>query len=138
MIKKRPALWVATFLIGFALPLTSLAAGGGDGSEHHGYNYVHMMFQTFNVIVFFGTLAYILKSPIGGYFSNRVQAIREALAKAENSRETAKQRLDEIESKMSNLDREVAEIESKAKEELEREKASLEAAAKEDAARIVE
>jgi F-type H+-transporting ATPase subunit b len=117
------------FLMAATFPL--LAAEGG-------YDYGKLVFKTINVALFFGGLYYLLKNPVGGFFSRRVKDIQVALEKAEKSRGEAKVRLDEIESKMANLDAELAEIEAKAKAELEREKVQLEAQAKEDAERIME
>lgn len=118
-------------LLSLATTTPLFAAAGG-------YDYGHLVFQSINVLLFFGGLFYLLKSPVGGYFSKRVQHIKEALVKAEKSREEAKVRLDEIEGKMANLDTELAEIEAKAKAELEKEKVQLEIQAKEDATRIME
>lgn len=116
----------------------ALASGAPLLAAGDGYDYGHLVPWAVNVVLFFGGLFYILKTPVGGFFSRRLQNIKEALVKAEKSREEAKVRLDEIESKMANLDAELAEIEAKAKADLEREKVQLEIQANEDASRIME
>ena len=123
--------WV--FLLTLATPL--LAAGGGDD---HGFDVMLFIAKVVNFLIFFGLLYYFLKKPVGAFFSDRLQTIQKNLKLAEKSREEAKRQLDEIQAKMAELDKEIADIETTAKAEAERECHRIREEAKKEAERILE
>jgi F-type H+-transporting ATPase subunit b len=125
---KKVAVFLALAL--FALP--ALAAG------EEGIDVVKLIAKVVNFLIFFGGLGYLLKDVIGEFFTNRQKSIAEDLAMAEKSREEAKRRLDTLEEKMANLDKELEEIEKQAREEAEHEKKRIHDLAKHEAERITE
>jgi len=112
--------------------LPTIASGG------EGINYGQLIAQAVNCLIFFGGLGYILRNVIRDFFSIRVKGIRDDLAMAESSREDAKRRLDEIDEKMANLDREVAGIEAQARKDAEAARERLLRLAEQDAQKIMD
>jgi F0F1-type ATP synthase membrane subunit b/b' len=55
------------------LSASALAAGGGHAGEHHGVVVptTTIFWQTFNVVILFSALTYLLKSPIKKFFINK-------------------------------------------------------------------
>ena len=125
---KKVAIFLALAL--FAFP--AFAAGGEEG-----VNVVKLIAKIINFLIFFGGLGYLLKDTIADFFTNRRQGIADDLAMAEKSREEAKRRLDDLEEKMANLDRELEEIEKQARAEAEMEKQRLHDRAQQEAERIL-
>ena len=122
---KKLSVLAALLLVGSPL----YAAEGGT---------LDFVARIINFLVFFGGLFYLVKKPIGDFFINRLTDIKESLALAEKSREEAKKRLDEIEAKSANLDKELDEIGEQAKQEAERERTRIHNQAKMEADRILE
>lgn len=123
-------------MLAFSVGLPLLAAGGGG--EHHGYNWDHFTKWLVNATVFFGGLAYILKKPVGEFFTSRRNDIQESLSKAEESRKKAAEQLQQIEEQSKNLESEVSEIIAQASADAAREKERLIKLAETEAAKIGE
>jgi len=111
-------------LVASALPA---AAAEGMGLLPHVVNY----------LIFFGGLAYLLREHIAKFFGKRLSDIKASLAMAEKSREEAKRRLDELEGKMKNLDRELEDIGAIAIKEAEKERNRMQERAREDSEKIM-
>jgi len=128
-MKKLPSLlWV--------IGLVSMPALAAGGSGDHGFDWVYFIAKVLNTLIFFGVLYHFLKKPVAKFFTGRLQQIKQSLELAEKSREEAKQRLDEIETKMKHLDQEIADIEQQARQDAEAEKQRIQAQAKKEAERI--
>lgn len=131
MIKKVTKGFVWFFLLTLAVPVVA----AGDG---HGFDVTKFIAKVVNFSIFFGFLYYVLRKPVGSFFSERLRTIQDNLKLAEKSREEAKQQLDEIQAKMADLDTEIAQIEANAKAEAEKEKIRIREDAQKEAVRIVE
>jgi len=102
-----------------------------------GFSVKMELFKVVNCLIFFGGLAYLLRKPVAEFFTGREADIRESLEMAERSAAEAKERLEEIEAKMANLDAEIADIQESARIDLEKEKERMQARAREEAERIL-
>jgi len=115
--------------------MPALASGG---EAHAGYDWHHFWAWLTNAIIFFGGLAYILRKPVGEFFSNRRTEIQDSLSRAEQSRKEAAMKLQEIEVLSKNLVTEVADILAQATADAAREKERLIKLAQTEAAKIGE
>ena len=91
-----------------------------------------------NLFIFAGLLFYILRKPVSSAFRERREAIRAELTKAKAERDAAIAKLQEVESRLSTLDEEVARIREQAKKEAEEEKERIAESAKTDAEKLRE
>ncbi|MCB1051604.1 MAG: ATP synthase F0 subunit B [Acidobacteria bacterium] len=123
----------------FVCVLPVLASGGEAGeAAHHGIEWMKLLQQAFNTVLFFGLIFYLIRKPAAEFFSGRLRHIKESLEMAEKSRQEAKSRLAEIESKMQNLESELKQIEEQAHLDAEREKERIQEAAQKDVERILQ
>ena len=95
LVKK---LCLPVLLLIFTMPV--LAAGG----EVEPIKWMKLVYKVINSIIFFGGLGWLLRKSVGEFFSNRERNIRDSLELAEKSVKDAKEKLDEIERNMANLD----------------------------------
>ena len=102
-----------------------------------GFDPVLFTAKVVNSLIFFGGLFYVLRRPIGDFFTDRVSKIRTSMQLADESLADAKRRLDEIERKKANLDRELEEIQHQARAEAEREKERIQIHARKEAEQIL-
>jgi len=93
------------------------------------------MFVNFAII--FVAIGAAMKSKLPSYFSSRNEAIHRGIVEARNASEDAKRRLADIESRLSRLDSEVAQIKVSSEQESAAEEARIRAAAEADAKRIL-
>jgi len=136
-MRRKTRLTCVMLLLCAALPL--LASGGdAGGAEHHGYDWEHFWQWLVNSLVFFGGLAYILRKPVADFFKNRRADIQEALKRAEQSREDAVRKLDDIERMSAELESEMAAITAQASADAAREKERLIKLAETEAVKIGE
>lgn len=108
-------------------------------AEHTGVGietaYWIAMFINFAII--FVAIGALMKSQLPNYFRTRNEAIQQGISEARAASEDAKRRLSDIESRLSKLDGEVAQIRSSAEQESAAEEARIRAAAEADAKRIL-
>jgi F-type H+-transporting ATPase subunit b len=108
-------------------------------AEHTGVGietaYWIAMFINFAII--FVAIGALIKSQLPNYFRTRNQAIQQGISEARAASEDAKRRLSDIESRLSKLDGEVAQIRTSAEQESAAEEARIRAAAEADAKRIL-
>lgn len=114
-------------------PATLLAAeeGAGEGGA------LLMAGRIFNICLVAFVLVWIGRKPLLEFFASRTQSIREQLEAAESARKEAEARLEEMQARMSNLDRELQEIRDAAEGEARAEYQRLVAEAERDAEKIV-
>lgn len=113
--------------------------------EHHGHSMLGekiwgvpaLVWQTFNFLIFFGFLAFVLRKAIPAALKNRAEGIRAALAKAETEKAEAIAQLKVLEDKMGQLEGQVRDIEAQAKQEAEAEKVRAQEEAASERERIV-
>ena len=91
-----------------------------------------------NFAIVAGAVVYLSKKNLPGMFRNRTASIQKAMQEARQASEDANRRLGEIETRLSRLDSEIAEMRATAEKEAVAEEARIKAAAEEDGRKIVE
>lgn len=91
-----------------------------------------------NLFVFVGLLVYILQRPISEAMRARRDAIRRELMKAQEERNAALAKLEEVEARLMRLDAEVASISEQSRREAAEERERIRIAAEEEARKIRE
>jgi F-type H+-transporting ATPase subunit b len=96
------------------------------------------LWRVINLLVFVAVLAYIFRNKlkIGQVFESRARQISNDLESAKQEKVEARQRLAEIDARLSRLDEDIAAIRAEAKEEAEREAERIKQAAQADAEKI--
>jgi len=89
-----------------------------------------------NFIIFAAILYYFLHQPVTQFLKQRAQKIRADLEQAQAERESARVKLQEIESRLSHLDKEIAELKTQAAAEAQAEEARLQASAAAEAEKL--
>ncbi|HEX8836960.1 MAG TPA: hypothetical protein VF748_08495 [Candidatus Acidoferrum sp.] len=115
MRAKRHALIAASAVIAaLFLTLTAQAAeeGGASGAET-----ATEIFKWINFVTVAGALLWVYLKKAPGFFRGRAEAIRSAITKAGSAKAAADAQLREAETKLANLDKEVAELRSFAERE---------------------
>jgi F-type H+-transporting ATPase subunit b len=122
---------IIDFFIGPALFLAA------DQAETTFWNNADL-WKVLNLLVFVIFLIYILRNKIriGEVFSNRAASITKELEQARRDKEESEQRLAELETRLSRLDQEVADIREQAERESEREAERIRQSAAADAEKI--
>jgi F-type H+-transporting ATPase subunit b len=110
--------------------LLAAAEGGGGVPE--------WIPRAFNLALVLGFLAFVLRKPMATFFETRRAAILADLEQAKRDKEAAESRLAEVETRLSRLAAEQAEIRAEADREAEAEHARVEARAEEEARKIAE
>ena len=119
--------------LALAFPAAALAAeGGGDR-----WGVLLTIGRFFNLAVVIGVLVWVGRKPLRGFLADRTETIRKQLAEAQAARKEAEGKLAELESRMSRLDSEVAEIAAVADRDARAEHQRLVAEAERDAEKIV-
>ena len=94
--------------------------------------------RIFNFVVLAGTLVYLLRKPLAEYLAARTEQVRKELQEAATKRRQAEEDRATAESRLRNLDADIAEIRARAVREAEGERARILAAAEDEAERIRE
>jgi F-type H+-transporting ATPase subunit b len=119
----------------FIRPALFLAA---EQAEAIGFWKNPNIWRVLNLLVFVIILVYILRNKvrIGQVFNNRAASIVKELEQAKRDKEESRQRLAELEARLSRLDQEVADIRSEAERESAREAERIRQTAAADAEKI--
>lgn len=133
-----------TLLIRFyvALMFVPLAVYANEhGAEHHGghdqaIHWMELVGQGVTFLVFFGGLAIVLKKPLLTLFLKRHQTIKQALQEARLAQEKAQAKLDEYQTKMNNLDQEIAMLKTQLQQNMQEEQKRIEQQSQAAAARL--
>jgi F-type H+-transporting ATPase subunit b len=94
------------------------------------------IYRWINFLIFVGVLVWVFAKKTPPYFRNRQKAIADAMAESAQAREDADRQERAAEQKMASLDREVADMRSRAKQESAAETQRIRALAQEEAKRI--
>ncbi len=118
------ALFVPAFFSHTPLPLL---AGGGVSPA---------VAKLVNLIIFLGILFYLIRKPAKEFFATRLAQVRATLQQAAKEKEAATAKMAELDTRLSRLDSELAEIKSQAQREAAAERERLQAEAVRDAEKI--
>ena len=94
--------------------------------------------RIFNLLLFVGLLYFLLRRMIGEGFRARQEGIRNDLMRAEEERNAAVAKLEEVEGRLARLDAEVEAIRAQAQREAAEERARIERATEEEIRKIRE
>jgi F-type H+-transporting ATPase subunit b len=90
-----------------------------------------------NFVILFGSLAFLLKKPMGEFFRTRQNDITGGLKKAEDAQTSAQARMDEIERRLAHVSAEVAALSTETQKESLVDRERILADAKREVERIV-
>ncbi len=91
------------------------AAGGAWGE------YLPLLAKIFNLVLFVLLMYFVLRRPIAEAFRARQEGIRRDLMRAQEERDAAIAKLEEVETRLANLDAEVAAIHAQAERDAQEE-----------------
>jgi F-type H+-transporting ATPase subunit b len=111
-----------------------LAAFEGGGWQE----YVPVIAKVVNLLLFVGLLVYVLRRPVGQAFRDRREAIRRELMEAQEERNAALAKLEEVEGRLARLDTEVEAIRAQAQREAAEERARIERTTEEEIRKVRE
>lgn len=94
------------------------------------------IYRWINFLIFVGVLVWAFAKKTPAYFRGRQKAIADAIAESARAREEAEQQQRAAQEKMASLDREVADLRARAKQESAAEAQRIQALAQEEAKRI--
>jgi F-type H+-transporting ATPase subunit b len=106
--------------------------------EHHAANPMEFVGKVVNFLVLFGALAFLLYKPAKKFLEERAVAIDRSLKEAKDSRSEAERTLEESRKRLTELSREISQMDEEALVVGKREKDQILMEAEEDAARIKE
>src|SRR2546423_9659849 len=90
-------------------------------AAHPWYNYPGFeVWKFFNLFLFIAVIVFILRKPIGASMQARREAIRKELMRAQEERNAALQKLEEVNARLARLDTEVAALSAQTAQEDER------------------
>lgn len=96
------------------------------------------LFDLINLIILIVVLVYLLRKPVGQFFTRRSGEIRKGLEEGRKALEAARLKLEAAEEKMRHLEREVAALKEAAMREMAAERDRVRQAAEAEAERILE
>lgn len=109
-----------------------LAAEGALGE------YLPIIAKVVNLLLFTGILIYILRRPLGQAFRDQRENIRRELMRAQEERNAALSKLEEVEGRLALLDSEVESIRAQAQRDAAEERARIERATEDEIRKIRE
>lgn len=122
-----------------SITTVAIASSGGEGGHGHGgIPWSTIVFQLVNLIVIIGGLYYYLKKPISDYFENRKNSYILAASRAQQIKEEAEKRHEEIRSRLTKLESTASDSVEKAKADAEAYRVKLLNDGKEIASKIKE
>lgn len=124
------------FVIGFILLAAPIfaqePAGGGAAAEKPGL----LLWQILNFLILAGLIGWMAVKQGGPMLASRKKGIQEGLAAGERAKADADARSAEVQKKLGNLEKQIAELRAGAREEQEREADRIRREAKAEMARI--
>ena len=121
---------LAALLLLLAAP--SLAAGGG---EEHG-SLIDLLYPMINLVILLAVLFYFAHKPVQAFFEERRSGIRGELDDAAQLKKDAEENFSKWQRRLADLERELEEIRTTARERAETEREHILAAAQESAERV--
>lgn len=121
----------------FIVSIISLFAPEAGGAPW--YNYPGFeAWKFFNLAFFVGALIYFLRRPVGESLRERREGIRRDLLQAQEERNAALAKLQEVDARLTNLDAEVARVREQAQREAIEERERIARTTEEDARKLRE
>jgi F0F1-type ATP synthase membrane subunit b/b' len=109
------------------------------GGETHWYNYPGWEAWKFlNLFLFIGVLVYFLRRPLSESLVARREAIRRDLMRAQDERNAAQAKLQEVEARLARLNAEVEAVRAQAQQEAAAERERIERATEEEMRKLRE
>lgn len=126
--------------MGLILTLTIAFLGfeGAEGAGWQAFLPTSTLAKILNLTVFVVVLYFILRKPLAEAFRARREGIRQQLMRAQEERNAALAKLEEVEGRLSRLDAEVEAIRAQAQKEAAEERARIERATEEDMRKLRE
>jgi F-type H+-transporting ATPase subunit b len=117
----------------FGLTIFLMLAAGGAWEE-----FLPVAAKVFNLLLFAGVLLYLLRRPVGQAFRDRREGIRRELMRAQEERNAALAKLEEVEGRLALLGSEVEAIRAQAQKDAAEERARIERQTEEEIRKIRE
>ncbi len=115
MVRRKKIIVILFFIFPLVFSLA-------EAKENHGTDYMELLGKAINFIVLFGALAYLLSKPLRRFLEGRAGKIDHSLKEAEDSRQDAEKRLEEVKNRLSRIEEEIIEIKTAGESEGQREK----------------
>jgi len=96
------------------------------------------IWRWFNLLLFIGVMVFILRRPVSEFLRTRREGIRKELMRAQEERDAALAKLEEVEARIVNLNSEVEAIRQRAGREAEEERARIARATDEEMRKLRE
>lgn len=122
---------------GMILYLSPEVLGASSGSEHAEVESPFaLLMRVVNFVLLIGLLYFLLKKPLRNFLNKRQQGVREALEAAQNDREKAEARYQDVERKLERAKKEIEDLKRMLVEQGQMEKDKILASAKQEAEKI--
>lgn len=126
-------------LLAFIAAVSLLASEGGASSWERIYNYPGFeLWRYFNLLLFIGVLVFLLRRPISESMRARREGIRRDLMRAQEERNAALAKLEEVNARLAHLDAEVEAVRAQAQKEAAEERERIARSTEEEARRLSE
>lgn len=122
--------------IAFALLLCAAPVLAAANPQEQADTTTGWIYRWINFLIFLGALVWVFAKKTPAYFRSRQRAIGDLIAESARAREEAERQQRAAEEKMASLDREVAELRARAKQESAAEAERIGALAQEEARRV--
>ena len=115
-----------------------LAFEGAEGAGWQAFLPLGTIAKIVNLVIFVGALYFLLRKPLAEAFRARREGIRQQLMRAQEERNEALAKLEEVEGRLSRLDAEVEAIRAQAQKEAAEERVRIERSTEEDIRKLRE
>src|SRR5688572_7573387 len=109
-----------------------------EGAGWQAYLPLSTVAKLINLVLFVGALYFLLRRPLAEAFGARREGIRQELMRAQEERNAALAKLEEVGGRLSRLDAEVETLRAQAQKEAAEERARIERATEEDVRKLRE
>jgi len=104
-----------------------------NSEPHH-----ELLYRVINFVILVGGLGYLLRKPLGEFFSSRSASIQKSLDEGRKALEASQAKLAVVEEKLRRLEEEIAAFKASATREMEAERLRMQQSSAEETARILE
>ena len=112
-------------LLALLLPVAALASGGEHGDGHESFPAFALAMHLVNLLILVGGIFWLARRPVSDALKNRSLHLRRAIEEAQQAREQAGERIEELEEKLSSFEFEVERIRKEMADQAERERAAI-------------